>query len=648
MVLSTDVGPAVAGMFFARQVDPAALDEWLAGHGLERGQRYAHEYCPIDPHAGSHGDPVVVLEGGVFCHHCDAAGDGFRPWHRLLPTTGASVLESLVKNLTHWTHAAIIVEQLLDLQGKIARLVYSAALKAYHGADDPRIPGVFTAGKDMIRQVGRWTSADGAVTYPRNIDAIISRLPAVQYKVVTPDGPATVVDPEKVERFAKTQTDLTPYGYPPILVIPGTRVFSHHNTMDGRFTLAVPAAEYRQRPDIAPRYVPVARRVALDEAWATLEAVFPGLRRDYLQLCLAAAGCSEVSRGQPYFVLATGPSGSAKSTTPRVAAGILGVQPRAIAWTASPERWHQELSEAADVTSLVTCNEYLKLAMRQRMTAKEALDPFLELEIGLASHRMYVGPVPLIKLPGLIVTDIRAPADITDDRQIGRRFVYAHLTSRVEWNDPCQAAGFGDAARLRHGGPQLVAAANAVLSHVIDTYFSSPQSLAEIAQKLGFPMLEDADLGGGTQDLIELFVAICKEKPPSGADATRFSGPGWKVITRGSEIDLARAWEKVCDSGWISSRRCEAEDWAHTLQVDSDGEIICDVRPHGQSKLGIRFRVGAVNEPVKVNGEIADPDNLLKKLATNVEARPSCDPCPPPSNPRSPPRFSVGSLPPSL
>src|SRR5262249_2113917 len=205
----------------------------------------------------------------------------------------------------------------------------------------------------------------------------------------------------------------------------------------------------------------------------------------------------------------------------------------------SPERWHQALAEAADVTSLVVCNEYLKLAMRQGMTAKQALDPFLELEVGVAAHRMYVGPVPMARLPGLIVTDVRAPADISDDRQIGRRFVYVHLTSRVEWDGPCQAAGFGDAARLRHGGPELVAAVNTILSHVIDTYFSWPQSLAEIAQQLGFPLLENADLGGGSQDLIDLFVAVCRAQSPLGADASRFRGPGWKVIPRGSESDLS-------------------------------------------------------------------------------------------------------------
>lgn len=548
------------------------------------------------------------------------------------------MLETLVKNLAHWTHAAIIIEQLLGLQGRLARLVYSAALKAYHGADDPRIKSVFTAGDDMVRQLGRWTSVDGAVTYPRSIEETVRNLPAVQYKINTEKGPEVVIDAEQVERFSKTQTELTPYGYPPILIVPGVRVYSHHIAIEYRYTLAVPASEYQQRPDIAPRYVPLNQRMALDEAWAALEAVFPGLRRDYLQHCLAAAGCAEVSHGQPYFILATGPSGSAKTTTPRVAAGILGVQPRAVSWTPSTERWHQLLAEAADVTSLVTCNEYLKLAMRQRYTAKQALDPFLELEIGLAAHRLYVGPVPITKLPGLIVTDIRIPPDIADDRQIGRRFIYVHLTSRVNWDDPCRAAGIEDAARLRFGGPHLVAAANAVLSHVIDTYFSSPQSLAAIAQQLGFPLLEHADLGGGTQDLIDLFVAVCQAQPATGADANRFSGRGWKVIVRGSENDLARSWEKVCDSGWISSRRCESEDWAQVLQANAAGEIVCDIRPHGDSRIGIRFRVGAVNQPTAVNEQIISPDSLVDADV----------PLTVPVDPPSPPPFAIGDLPPSL
>ena len=72
------------------------------------------------------------------------------------------------------------------------------------------------------------------------------------------------------------------------------------------------------------------------------------------------------------------------------------------------QRWLQALAEAADATSIATCNEYLKMAMRHRMTAKEGLDPFLQIDIGLASHHLYVGPTPIAKLPGFIVTDMRS------------------------------------------------------------------------------------------------------------------------------------------------------------------------------------------------------------------------------------------------
>ena len=208
----------------------------------------------------------------------------------------------------------------------------------------------------------------------------------------------------------------------------------------------------------------------------------------------------------------------------------------------------------------------------------------------------------------------------------------------MDWNGRCQEAGFGDAARLRYGGPQMVAAANAVLSDVIDSCFSWPQSLAEIAHQFGFPMLENADLGGGTQDLIDMFIAVCRAHPPLGADADRFSGPGWKIVSRGSANDLARAWEKVCDSGWVSSRRCESEDWANVLHAHVDGEIHCDVRPHGQQKIGIRFRVGTSNLPILVNDQIINPDNLAPPVVPMTQ----------PSDAFSPPPFSVSDLPASL
>ena len=82
------------------------------------------------------------------------------------------------------------------------------------------------------------------------------------------------------------------------------------------------------------------------------------------------------------------------------------------------------------------------------------------------------------------------------------------------------------------------------------------------------------------------------------------------MITRGSENPLAIAWERVCDGDWIRSRRCESEDWSHVLNAQADGEIVCQVLPHGQSRLGIRFRVGPNNLPTAVNEQIVDPAGL--------------------------------------
>ena len=131
--MNADLGPAVAGMFFAHQVDPVAIDNWLAERGLEGGHRYPHEHCPIDPHAGSHGDPVIVVDGGVFCHHCNADGNGFRPWHVLIPARGASVLEGLVRHFTHWVHASIIIEQSLGLSGRLGSRYIGRHSKLFMG-----------------------------------------------------------------------------------------------------------------------------------------------------------------------------------------------------------------------------------------------------------------------------------------------------------------------------------------------------------------------------------------------------------------------------------------------------------------------------------------------------------------------------------
>ena len=61
-----------------------------------------------------------------------------------------------------------------------------------------------------------------------------------------------------------------------------------------------------------------------DDAFALIEGSFPRLDRLNLKANLAAPICAEVGGGQPPMLCATGPSGSGKGETIRLAASFLG------------------------------------------------------------------------------------------------------------------------------------------------------------------------------------------------------------------------------------------------------------------------------------------------------------------------------------
>src|SRR5207237_931049 len=65
-------------------VDETVADEWLEEQGLNRGESYPHDQCPIESGRESHGKPVWIGDSGIYCHSCNSRGDGFRSWSQLV------------------------------------------------------------------------------------------------------------------------------------------------------------------------------------------------------------------------------------------------------------------------------------------------------------------------------------------------------------------------------------------------------------------------------------------------------------------------------------------------------------------------------------------------------------------------------------
>src|SRR5262249_38335251 len=130
------------------------------------------------------------------------------------------LIRTLVLHRAHWEHARVVLEARCGLTGDIARHAYEALLKLWHDRD-PDIRRVFSAGRDLIRLPGRWTTADGGTPYTMQYAGnLLASLPACQL----PDG---APNKERIDRF-RQQADLTDFGYPPITLIRGCRIYSHH------------------------------------------------------------------------------------------------------------------------------------------------------------------------------------------------------------------------------------------------------------------------------------------------------------------------------------------------------------------------------------------------------------------------------------
>ena len=583
----TDLAPM--GRWLQRTVDPFAVDDWLAARGWDRGKKYEHADCLIDP-SPSHGEPVYVGDDGVFCHKCAAAGrslgrtPGFTPFVSLVggfPPRAATML----KNATHWAHARLILKAETRMPDGLLREAYSAALKMTHGGDSPAAAAAMIAGEEIIRMPGRWYSADGTTSYDNKITGMIGALPATWV-------PGTrEISPERRDLFLQGG-DLSKYGYPAVTPVHGCPVYGHFlSYADGRVTLPLPAS-YCRDPKLAPKYVPPKDRVKLSDARAEIEAMFPGVNWRYVELLIALKGLAEGQAAQAPFAIVTGPSSSAKSSTAMLAASICGDWCSDAKFVSDGVRLLQTIAEGVDKGSFVVLNEVFKEAQRAKLTPRAAVDPILTMTPSVLAHRMYIGPRPLGKLPALVLTDINIPPAVLTDVQLARRLVWVRQTSRVDW-ETAQKHGLTNINHYRAHSPEAAAACNAVLSDVIDRYFRHPVTVKEVAADLGLGTLEEA---GGVADvrdsLRELFHRVLAAPDLTGTEKQRFPGGGWKAIDRGDTSRLRDLWDEIADGlqgeEWHESRIAEAEDWRLIL---GSKDAVRFERGHYRGKTYVRFYV---------------------------------------------------------
>jgi hypothetical protein len=491
----------------------------------------------------------------------------------------------------------------VGLTGPVAERGYSALLKVLHGPDDPRIPLVFTRGRDLVRLHGKWANGDTSGSFGKDIQGMLRELPAVLF----PDKKGDLKPCAGRVNLFQQSVDLSAYGFPALTSVRGMPVYGHRLEYDNpqRVNIVVPSRELRADAyaRYRPRYVPVAKRQPLADAWTATESVFPGVDRNYLLLLLAAKGVAEGNVGLTPLIFVAGPSGAGKSATVTLAAAIAGDHNTEVVYNRDSDRFRAAIAEGTDAGTYVTFNECLKEGSASGRSARETLDVVLNLTADSVSHKLYLGPVALGRLPVMVFSDTALPQEVRDDAQLARRFVVVKLARRVDWVSSLASSGVRRITRFRVADAKYAAASDALMSHVIDEYFDRPRDLTEIAESLGFSVLEDSDDFADTQaQLREFFDALCRAPPLTGSYVQRWPGRGWKLIHQSQQTELREKWDAIHDGGnFYDSRVVRAHDWARLLDVDAD--VHFDLTKSGPA-IAVRFRTGSHLQPLRVNEEI--------------------------------------------
>lgn len=618
---------AAVGQWLGRPdgaTDDEARDEWLDARGLEIGGRYGHSVCPIDrtPGDDKERDPVSVTEYGVYCFRCAGKGysfgcrkPGFAPWGVLLGSPASGDVGLMVRSLTPWGHAKQVLTRKYGLPEAFAERAYRAALKVAHTGSDSAalIALAFHPDTSDIARVGdAWVSVAAGLEFDReSVGPLLECFPAT----VSLDDKGKPRARASTVALLKQSHDHRDRGFPRIEKIWGQRLRGPHlaDVADDTVIELFPST---LDPRFRPRYVKKRERLALDTAWARVETVAPGIDRAAVELVICALGCAqETRRGMHPKLIVTGPSGSAKTTTPKLAAAFVGATTADCVYRRDPERFAQQLYEANQRGGLLMVNELIKDAERAwgtkgEMPIREPFDPFLNLTADAQTHVLYVGPRRFGRLNPLIVTEPRVPLALRNEQQIARRFRYLRLSGEKTWAATFAAHSFdGSQPETFRALPGMAEACDAIVSDVIDRRFCLEAPWDEIADSLGAKLLHESEEFEDVTPLLREFFALVAAAPAVEHPRLAARYPGYKRIARpeegGTPSELAESWSQFADgrgSAWLRSRRLTERDWSGILKF---GKLIeLDVQDDGTA-VYVRFRSGGTfRAPSEINEAI--------------------------------------------
>lgn len=632
-----DTRALLVGWTDRTDAEDAQVEEWLDSNNLERGKRYGHTKCPIFPTPGyeSTGEPVCVGDKGVFCFRCEGESrsigcrkPGFAPFGALIGSPGSGDLGLMLRNMTPWGHARLVLTVKYRLPEGLARAGYSAALKCLHHGT-PKVamlPLVFHKNTDKIARVnGEWRNVSDNKPYTNEgAHQIVSRFPDAC--VLDADTQLPKPDPSSVAVLTQPH-DLTHRGFPEVTTIHGMRLSQQYMAEPSREPAMVevlPQTLERAGPRFAPRYVPKSRRNT-EEAWGQLREVFPGIDRRAVELviCAIAVG-QETKLGMHPYLFIAGPSGSAKTTTVKIASRIVGGTFSEFYPPSSDDQWNQRMLMCCRQGAVVVCNELVKETRRnagrnREFNVADAFLPFLGLTPSTPARELYQPPREFGRLPAFVATEPNLPVDLSDEEQVARRWRFLQLVGQKDWTPQFVKYGFDDSiSTLRTHSVQMADMCNAIVSDIIDRHFVTPKSWDEMAESYDVkPINRNENFQNLTPWMREFYRLVCLAPTPE-KELERKRFPAHKKIVKplshppqGVPADpLADVYSMFADGmygqAWRASRRLTEKDWSKVLKT---GEPVHLSLTDDGANVFVKFYVGPRSKPVKVNGEILPVDD---------------------------------------
>jgi hypothetical protein len=650
-----------------REPNEDQVEEWLADAGMERGKRYPHERCPIEPSNHGRNDPVVVLDYGVYCHRCAATGSGFASWGRLVggEVTATNRLRLAVRGKSHWAHAKHVVAAETGWTGGMAKELYGALLKAQHVAPLPRTvdkdgtsvpnPALTAAGKlvdmalsnrvQIVRGNGCWLQNDLATPVREaGLSDIFTGFAAVHFP-----GDKGRLQVDTVRRGElRGAHDLSTYGFPAVTPIHGVDLAGAGSLIGADVAdirVSVPAKRYPFK------YVPPAERlISYGPYESHFDTYFPGVNLDAVRLLIGALAFAQTRTGEAPMIFISGQSGAAKTRHAELAVVACGVPPVSIAFTLNSERLKQAYGDASRRGGLAIFNEMGKHLGKSRAESSDVVAALNSLCVGELYHALYVGPVAIDVAVPVVMTDTFVPDAFNGEIQLGRRVVVvplgAGLNSRtgqdgkpLDWRATSTQNGASGILDWRTASADNAKACDCLVSDTIDRLQTLPQkTFHSYAATLGFATLAERAVedDGCDHDAVyrELFDAACSHDPLTNVPGSHFrTDRGWLVFNPSDDLPLARSYLKAVGLEDVQFgigyrhpatadtriQKLAGQQWGQILGVAG---VELDVEPHGK-QIGLRFRLGPRTgcraKVAKFNGEIVNCANRAKPCGTGPE-----------------------------